>query len=122
MLESQLSKYKFFRKIGAYAIDPERRRSILESLEYTVELLRQEMSLVAIFPQGQLLPWHTRPLGYKRGIEWILERYGKPVTLLPLAIRTEFIGEKRPSAFFLFGDVHSVDAETFQGIEWLRRD
>ena len=119
MLEAQLSKYKFFRKIGAYSIAPENRHGVVESLEYTVELLNREMSLVSVFPQGQLLPWYTRPLGYKRGIEWILRKYGKPVTLLPLAIRAEFLGEKRPSVFFLFGDVSSFDAETFRGIDWL---
>ena len=76
MLESQLSKYKFFAKIGAYSIEPENRQGIIESLEYTVQLLNQEMPLrrsrdpdhrdgvpplVSIFPQGQLLPWQTRP-------------------------------------------------------------
>ena len=121
MLEKQLSKYKFFTKIGAYSIEPENRRSIIESLEYTVELLNQEMVLVSVFPQGQLLPWHTRPLNYKRGVEWILRKYGKPVTVLPLAMRAEFLGEKRPSVFFLFGPVTSLDARTFQGMDWLEQ-
>ena len=121
MLETQLTKYKFFAKIGAYSIEPEHRRDVIESLKYTVELLSRKLSLVAIFPQGELLPWHTRPLGYKRGVEWILQKYKNPVTVLPLAIRTEFIGEKRPSVFFLFGDVHLFDGETFQGIDWLEK-
>ncbi len=119
MLEAQLSKYQFFRKIGAYSIEPENPRGVIESLEYSVELLKRDGSLVTIFPQGQLDPWHTRPLGYKRGVEWILQKYGKPVTVLPLAIRTEFLGEKRPTAFFLFGDTSLYDARTFRGIDWL---
>ena len=121
MLEKQLSKYKFFAKIGAYSIEPENRRSIIESLEYTVQLLNRDMSLVSVFPQGQLLPWQTRPLGYKRGVEWIIRTYGKPLTVLPLAIRTEFLGEKLPSVFFLFDSVHSLDGDTFQGMDWLER-
>ena len=121
MLEAQLTKYKFFTKIGAYSIEPENPRGVIESLEYTAELLNREMSLVAVFPQGELLPWHTRPLDYKRGVEWILRKHGKPVTLLPLAIRTEFLGEKRPSVFFLFGDAYTFDAATFQGTDWLEK-
>ena len=121
MLEEQLSSYRFFAKIGAYSIEPKYRQGIVESLGYTVELLNQRTSLVSVFPQGELLPWQTRPLGYKRGVEWILQKYGKSVAVLPLAIRTEFLGEKRPSAFFLFGDVSSCDAETFQGIDWLEK-
>ncbi len=119
MLEEQLSKYWFFAKIGAYSIEPRDRRRIIESLEYTVQLLHEQLPLVTIFPQGELLPWHTRPLGYKRGVEWILQKYRKPVAVLPLAIRTEFLGEKCPSAFLLCGDVHLLDAETFRGMDWL---
>ena len=121
MLEEQLSRYRFFAKIGAYSIEPKYRQGIVKSLGYTVELLNQRTSLVSVFPQGELLPWQTRPLGYKRGVEWILRKYGKSVAVLPLAIRTEFLGEKRPSVFFLFGDVSSCDAETFQGIDWLEK-
>ena len=119
MLEAQLTKYKFFRKIGAYSIEPKHRQGIFESLAYTVELLNQSNSLVSIFPQGELLPWHTRPLGYKRGVEWILREYGKPVAILPLAIRAEFRGEKCPEVFFLFGDVKVFDSDTFHGMDRL---
>lgn len=119
MLEAQLSKYKFFAKIGAYSIEPKHRQGIVESLEYTVELLKRGTPLISIFPQGELLPWHTRPLNYKRGVEWVLREYGKPVAILPAAIRTEFLGEKRPEAFFLFGDIKVCDSDTFRGMEWL---
>ncbi len=121
MLEEQLSKYKFFAKLGAYSIEPKHRQGIVESLEYTVEVLNQGTPLVSIFPQGELLPWHTRPLGYKRGIERILRAYGKQIAVLPLGIRTEFLGEKRPKVFFLFGDVYSCDPDTFYGMDWLEK-
>lgn len=119
MLEAQLSKYKFFAKIGAYSIEPKHRQGIVESLEYTVELLKRGTPLISIFPQGELLPWHTRPLNYKRGVKWVLREYGKPVAILPVAIRTEFLGEKRSEVFFLFGDVKVCDSDTFLGMEWL---
>ena len=41
MLEKQLSKYRFFSKIGAYSIEPNSPKGILKSLGYTVSLLRQ---------------------------------------------------------------------------------
>ena len=121
MLETQLTQYKFFTKIGAYSIEPKHRQGIFESLAYTVEVLKQSNPLVSIFPQGELLPWHTRPLGYKRGVEWILREYGKPVVILPLAIRAEFRGEKRPEVFFLFGDVKVFDSDTFHGMDRLEK-
>lgn len=121
MLQKQLSQYKFFARIGAYSIQPESQRGIIESLEYTVKLLNRNRTLVCVFPQGKLLPWHTRPLTYKRGVEWIIQKYQKPIALLPLAIRTEFLGEKRARAFFLLGDVHSFNTQTFHGMDWLQK-
>ncbi len=121
MLEEHLIKYRFFTKIGAYSIDPNNRNGIIESLEYSVELLSRDIPLVSIFPQGELLPWNTRPLGYKRGIEWILQEYGKSIVILQLAIRAEFLGEKRPEVFFLFGDALSLDKGTFSGMDWLEK-
>ena len=121
MLEEQLRKYRFFAKIGAYSIEPKHRQGIVESLEYTVGLLNQKTPLISVFPQGQLLPWHARPLDYKRGVEWILRKYEKPIAVLPLAMRTEFLGEKRPEVFFLFGEVNSFDADTFHGMDWLEK-
>lgn len=119
MLEEQLSRYKFFAKIGAYSIQPGDRGGIMESLEYSATLLTEPTPLVTIFPQGELLPWQTRPLGYKRGVEWILRQYGNSVAVLPLAIRVEFMGERCPSVFLLCGELGVFNAETFPGIPWL---
>ena len=76
MLEKELSKYGFFSRVGAYSIQPGNPKDVLESLHYTAGLLGQKetIPLVCIFPQGELKPWGKRPLGYKRGVEWILNR------------------------------------------------
>lgn len=104
MLEEQLRRYRFFSRLGAYSISGDSPRSIAETLRYTVNILQDTPSpLVCIFPQGVLLPWHIRPLGYRRGAEHILRRVEKPVTILPLAIRCEFLGEQYPAASLLFG-------------------
>lgn len=122
MLESQLSKYQMFSGIGAYSINQKKPKDILASLSYTVSLLNQPVvprSLVCIFPQGELLPWATRPLGYQKGLEWILYRYGKMVNLLPLAIRLEFKDAQRPEVFLKFCKNYQFTGTTFPGIAWL---
>lgn len=103
MLEEQLRKYSFFSRLGAYSIG-DSPRSIAETLRYTVDILQNTASpLLCIFPQGVLLPWHIRPLGYRRGVEHILNRITTPVTILPLAIRCEFLNEQHPETYMLFG-------------------
>ena len=124
MLESQLSKYQMFSGIGAYSINQNKPKDILASLSYTVSLLNQSTiprPLVCIFPQGELLPWEIRPLGYQKGLEWILCRYGNIVNLLPLAIRLEFKDEQRPEVFLKFCKNYQFTDKTFPGVAWLEK-
>ena len=119
MLDRQLTKYKFFSRIGAFGITPGEKKSVRESLKYTIELLQIKNVMITIFPQGILLPWGKRPLNFKKGIEAIIRLYKKPINILPLAIRTEYGGEQRAEVFFQLGENFIVDAQTFQGIKWL---
>ena len=122
MLEEQLVKYRFFAKIGAYSVDPKSPKSVLASLNYSLSLLQQQSQpkpLLCLLPQGELQPWGLRPLNYKRGVEWLLQKYVAPVSLLPLGIRAELLGEQRPQVFFLFGQNYQLNAQTFPGMRWL---
>ena len=105
MLESQLRNYGFFRRLGIYGIDPTNAKGTLASLRYTLALLKQDPPpTVCLFAQGELRSWGVRPLGFRRGLDWILARTEQPVTLLPLAIRVEMMAEQRPLAFFQLGE------------------
>lgn len=104
MLEEQLARYPFFTRLGVFSINPRSAADTRASLRYAANVLQERTNLLAIFPQGELLPWEKRPLAYKRGLETILRLHEGCVNLLPLAIRTEFLGEQKPSAFFLFGE------------------
>ncbi|MBC8233385.1 lysophospholipid acyltransferase family protein [bacterium] len=124
MLEEQLSKYRFFAQIGAYSVNPKLPKSVLSSLNYSVSLLKGQSKpqpMLCLFPQGDLQPWGVRPLNYKRGLEWLLQKYAQPVNILPLAIRVEFLGEQRPEVFFLLGQNYQLNHSTFPGMSWLEK-
>jgi len=123
MLEAQLARYKFFSRLGAYSINPHSASSIKNSLHYSVDILNEKIAprpLLCIFPQGELLPWDKRPLVYKNGLEAILSGYGGKANLLPLAIKTDFLNEQLPNAFFLFGENIIVNSNTFSGVQRLQ--
>lgn len=104
MLEEQLRPYSVLSRLGAYPINTNSQKAVMEALRHTVNTLQhQPSSLVCVFPQGTLLPWHIRPLGYRRGIEHVLHRVSTTVTIVPLAIRCETLEKQRPKAYFLFG-------------------
>ncbi len=119
MLESQLTKFNFFSKIGAYSIDPDSPKKIMESLNYSVDILNENHKpiTVNIYPQGELLPNITRPIIFKKGLDKIIQNYGKKLNIMPLAIRIEFLNEQRPQAFFKFGRNLTIDCYNFPGVK-----
>jgi hypothetical protein len=121
MLEEQLSKYRFFSRIGAFGIEPGLARRSYDALRYSAQVLRDPANALCVFPQGVLRYFGIRPLEFQRGVEHILKLYGGDVNLLPLGIRCEFLIDQRPEAFFMADRVHRVNHQTFQGIEWLEQ-
>lgn len=116
MLEEQLKKYPFFSKVGAFSIHPNNSKKILESLHYCRHLLHLPLSpapLLCIFPQGELLPFYSRPIKLKRGYEWIIKKSNTSLTILPLGTRIEFLAHQRPEVFFLFGHPVKCDSQNF---------
>ncbi len=112
MLQEQLSKNRFFRYLGAFSVDPDSPSELRRSLRYTQTLFQEQEStnMVCIFPQGELQPWHQRPIELKRGIEYLLKRIPLPVQLLFLGIRIEFRGEQFPQIFLLFSKTILVES------------
>lgn len=110
MLQEQLVRYPFFARLGAFAIDPHSPREVRQSLRYAAACLRMRPPvLLVIFPQGELRPWHVRPLGYRRGIEILFQMAQCRVNLLNLAISAGFYRERRAEVFFLFDENRIVD-------------
>jgi len=123
MREDQLARYKFFSRLGAYSITPDSTGSIKNSLRYSAGILNEKIAprpLLCIFPQGELLPWEQRPFIFKNGVELVLRLHGGDVNLLPLAIKTEFLNEQLPVAFFLFGENVIVNHNTCGGTQRLQ--
>jgi 1-acyl-sn-glycerol-3-phosphate acyltransferase len=123
MLEEQLARYRFFARLGAYSVNPQSPGNIKESIKYSIEILKQKLipkPMLCIFPQGELLPWEKRPLFYKSGVEAIMSGYAGKANFLPLAIKTEFMGNQLPEAFFYFGESMIANSNTFTGMQRLQ--
>ncbi|MEL6824230.1 MAG: lysophospholipid acyltransferase family protein [Calditrichota bacterium] len=122
MLQEQLLKYPFFRKLGVFGIDQGNAKGMLSSLNYAAKLLEQTPPpILTIFPQGELQRSLKRPLDYKKGIDWILKRYSGKVTILPLAMRCEFTDQQLPVTWFEFADGIEADSTNFPGINLLEK-
>ncbi|MEI7024184.1 lysophospholipid acyltransferase family protein [Paenibacillus sp. y28] len=73
MDEAQMSRYRFFRKIGAFSIDKTSTHGIRESLQYSEQLLKSGHG-IWLFPQGDIKPLEQRPLQFQSGLGYLLRR------------------------------------------------
>jgi chlorobactene lauroyltransferase len=124
MLENQLAKHRFFSRLGAFSIDPESPGGIRQSLRYTREILSAGPAgerMLCIFPQGELLPWQIRPLSYKPGLLWLLQRCETPVCLVQMGIKMEFLLQQRPQAFIEFAEPLIYSGQEMTLLAWEER-
>lgn len=124
MLEEQLRKYSFFFRVGAYSIQQGKPKKVIESLQYTLDLLQKKSQvppLICIFPQGELKPWAERPLGVESGLNWLLNHASNEIQVLPLAIRVELLEKQKPEVFFKFDSLFSSKSIQQPACEFLER-
>ena len=103
MDEQQMSRYSFFRWIGAFSVNRSSGRAMITSIEYAANLFDRPNRLLWIYPQGDMQPNDFRPIRFHSGIGSIVDRLSR-VQLMPLAHRYEFLMEQRPEAFVSLGE------------------
>lgn len=113
MLEHQLRRYWFFRKLGAYSIDQNDPENIKESLGYTAELMRDPCNIAVMFPQGILEPYDLRPVRIRKtGLQQIAGNAHGSFTILPAAFKISFFEEQQPEIIARFGRVFTPEEIT----------
>ena len=106
MLEEQLSRYWFFKKVGAFSIDPTHTKKISETVKYVDRLLQNPKNFVILYPQGEIEPYEMRPLTLKRGLQLFLKTTPE-VQVLLVGFKIQYYNQKRPSLLVKFGETLS---------------
>lgn len=105
MLEEQLRRYWFFRKVGCYSVDAANSADLKKVLEYTVQILRKPDSFNIIFPQGEIEDPEISEPTIKPGIFHIIRKAPDDLPILPIAFRIQYWEERKPDIFCRFGNV-----------------
>jgi 1-acyl-sn-glycerol-3-phosphate acyltransferase len=103
-----LTRFGFFRRIGAFSVDRTDPTSVRASLEYAAGLLRRPRAGVWVFPQGRIETNDARPLTFQPGIRALIRRSGR-TRIVPVAFRYDFWQDERPEALVRFGEPTWVD-------------
>jgi len=111
MLEKELRKNMILTKIGACSISKGKRSSI-ESLEYSVELLANKENLFLFFPQGKIKSIYTREFKFEKGLlSYILEN-SKNEFQLVFNLNLIKYGTKLKPDIYLYYETQKITADT----------
>jgi 1-acyl-sn-glycerol-3-phosphate acyltransferase len=104
MLEEQLRRFWFFRKVGAFSINPADRASTAETMCYANDVLNAG-SVVVMFPQGVLEPYDRRPFRLKEsGLRMICGGGAEDFMVMPVGLKICYFTERYPDIICRFGD------------------
>ena len=111
MLEEQLKKFSFFNKTGGYSIR-KKSRSIIESIDYTAELLSNKQNMVILFPQGKIESIYTRNFQFESGIERILGKIGNEIQIVFMVNLVDYFSNRKPGLFMYLSEYQKNDFDT----------
>jgi 1-acyl-sn-glycerol-3-phosphate acyltransferase len=108
MLEEQLKKHMFFNRTGGYSVR-KGSRSIIETLDYTAELLSDKNNIVMMFPQGKIESVYARNFKFEKGIEYVLKKANGSVQILFLVNLIDYFSNPRPGLYMYFKEYTGSD-------------
>lgn len=103
MLEEQLKRYWFFKKVGAYSINTANPVSMVKTLNYTSDIAGSPENFVVLFPQGKIQPLNEKSVSIKEGLKILLDKVDFELFVLPVAVKIEYGNEKNPDIIVRFG-------------------
>jgi 1-acyl-sn-glycerol-3-phosphate acyltransferase len=113
MLEEQLRKHWYFQYSGGFSVK-KKSRTIIESINYSIELLKQPKNLVLMFPQGKIHSMYNDTVNFEKGVERIIKNVSHETQILFVANLIDFFSDNKPKLYiyiksFLAEDVLSSD-------------
>lgn len=99
--DAMLERYKFFRHLGFFGVEPSV-RGALKFLRVSRALLSSPRHLIWLTPQGRFSDVRERPLHLQHGLGALAEQTGEAI-FLPLAIEYTFWRDSRPEILISFG-------------------
>lgn len=99
MLEKELRKNWFFQYTGGFSIRKES-KSMIETFDYTAELLADKNNLVLLFPQGKINSIYQSNFVFEKGIEKILKRTKNDIQIIFQANLIDYFADTKANVFF----------------------
>jgi 1-acyl-sn-glycerol-3-phosphate acyltransferase len=115
MLEKQIKRFRITGMVGAYSVK-KRSRSIIETLNYTNEILADKRNLVLMFPQGEIRSVYNGLVRFEKGIERIVKDNQGKIQVVLIANLIDYFSREKPSLFIYMKDLET-EVITLEAIE-----
>lgn len=110
MLEEQLKKYSFFNKSGGFSIK-KGSRSMLETIDYTAEILNNPENTVLLFPQGKIQSIYQSSFQFGRGTEKVLKKTNHEIQIIFIVNMIDYFSCPKPGLFIYFKEFRNGNTE-----------
>lgn len=101
MLEEQLRKNVILNKCGCFSIR-KNSRSIIETLDYCLDIVKERDNMLLIFPQGEIQSMHTEWIKFESGLRYLLKHIENDVNVVFNVNLIDYFSEKRPALNIYF--------------------
>ncbi|VTS05017.1 lysophospholipid acyltransferase family protein [Tuwongella immobilis] len=119
--QRELQKYRFFRRLGFFGLDPENPRAAVRFLQIAEQICRQPRAMLWITAQGEFVDVRQRPIQLRSGVGHLAARL-ETGWILPLALEYSFWTEKTPEALARFGPAIALESvPDCSGKQWTER-
>lgn len=109
MEDSQMERYGFFRKIGAFSVNRSDPRKAITSLRYAVQSMERETASLFIYPEGTITPSCSEP-AFEGGLAWLHSKLRRQrVDFVPVAVHIHTIRFDKPELHLHVGQQVQVD-------------
>ena len=107
LMVEELNRFPLLRRGGAFSVNKKSAQTAMESLKYSVRVLKDPKAILYLFPQGIINPPNHRPIEFQTGLAYIAQKaikeYGK-VNVLPIAVNYYFLRDNRPEVWIEMGE------------------
>lgn len=109
MEDKQMSKHRFFSKIGAFSINLSDPRSTLRSLRFAVDSLNKPSSSLYIYPEGEITPVSASKPEFKKGLAWLYQNADTEIDFVPIAFYSHTFRDSKSELYINIGKRSEID-------------
>jgi hypothetical protein len=131
MLEEQLSRFWYFKKLGAFSINGTNYVSLKNTIAYTRELIADPGNMVVIYPQGKIEPFGNESRSLRRGLMSLIDYKGGTTDVMNAAFKIEYGEDRKPcvigrfrepvSGINIVNDFSAYEESFIQNIDGLKK-